>query len=81
MDDKNNFFCSFCGKRNDIVFTLIAGPHSYICDECINLCSRIIAEKKINAAVKKELERIEQEEKAKCQERSRERWWRIGRDR
>jgi ATP-dependent Clp protease ATP-binding subunit ClpX len=42
MDD--NLFCSFCGKNQKEVKKLIAGPAVYICDECIQLCSEIIAE-------------------------------------
>lgn len=36
--------CSFCGKSNDEVKKLIAGPTVYICDECIDLCNDIILE-------------------------------------
>ncbi|BCA79369.1 ATP-dependent Clp protease ATP-binding subunit ClpX [Desulfuromonas sp. AOP6] len=36
--------CSFCGKAQDEVKKLIAGPAVYICDECIELCRDIIAE-------------------------------------
>ena len=36
--------CSFCGKGQDDVRKLIAGPTVYICDECIELCNDIIAE-------------------------------------
>jgi ATP-dependent Clp protease ATP-binding subunit ClpX len=36
--------CSFCGKRHDEVNKLIAGPDVNICDECVNLCSEIVAE-------------------------------------
>ena len=38
------FTCSFCGKSQDDVRKLIAGPTVYICDECIELCNDIIAE-------------------------------------
>ncbi len=38
------FQCSFCGKSQDDVRKLIAGPTVYICDECIELCNDIIAE-------------------------------------
>ena len=39
------FSCSFCGKRQDQVRRLIAGPNGvYICDQCIELCNEIIAE-------------------------------------
>ncbi|MCL4322770.1 MAG: ATP-dependent Clp protease ATP-binding subunit ClpX [Deltaproteobacteria bacterium] len=37
-------YCSFCGKSQDEVRKLIAGPSVYICDECINLCNEIISE-------------------------------------
>ncbi|MBN2852018.1 MAG: ATP-dependent Clp protease ATP-binding subunit ClpX [Clostridia bacterium] len=43
-DDKNNVKCSFCGKTQDQVGRLIAGPSVYICDECIDLCSEILDE-------------------------------------
>ena len=36
--------CSFCGKSQDEVRKLIAGPTVYICDECVDLCKDIIAE-------------------------------------
>src|SRR5438128_4556791 len=36
--------CSFCGKSQDEVKRLIAGPAAYICDECIDLCNDIILE-------------------------------------
>ena len=36
--------CSFCGKPQDSVIKLIAGPGVYICDECIDLCNQIIEE-------------------------------------
>ncbi|HEX72832.1 MAG TPA: ATP-dependent Clp protease ATP-binding subunit ClpX [Candidatus Hydrogenedentes bacterium] len=36
--------CSFCGKRHDEVNKLIAGPDVNICDECVHLCSEIVAE-------------------------------------
>ena len=44
FDDKKQLKCSFCGKSQDQVRRLIAGPGVYICDECIELCSEIIAE-------------------------------------
>ena len=43
-EDKNKLHCSFCGKTQDQVKKLIAGPNVYICDECIDLCSDIIEE-------------------------------------
>jgi ATP-dependent Clp protease ATP-binding subunit ClpX len=42
FDDKNQLKCSFCGKSQDQVRRLVAGPSVYICDECIELCSDII---------------------------------------
>ena len=36
--------CSFCGKTQDQVRKIVAGPKVYICDECIDLCNDIIAE-------------------------------------
>lgn len=44
IDDKKQLKCSFCGKTQDQVRRLIAGPGVYICDECIELCSEIIEE-------------------------------------
>lgn len=43
-DRPGNLVCSFCGKSQDEVRKLIAGPTVYICDECIDLCNDIIAE-------------------------------------
>lgn len=40
----NVLHCSFCGKSQDEVRKLIAGPTVYICDECIELCNEIVAE-------------------------------------
>ncbi|HQG84612.1 MAG TPA: ClpX C4-type zinc finger protein, partial [Syntrophales bacterium] len=37
-------FCSFCGKTQNEVKKLVAGPSAYICDECIELCRCIIQE-------------------------------------
>mgnify|MGYP001580602763 FL=1 len=41
-EEKKQLKCSFCGKGQDQVKRLIAGPGVYICDECIELCSEII---------------------------------------
>ena len=43
-DEKKQLKCSFCGKNQDQVRRLIAGPGVYICDECIELCSEIIVD-------------------------------------
>ena len=37
-------YCSFCGKSQEDVAKLIAGPAVYICDECIELCNEIVLE-------------------------------------
>jgi ATP-dependent Clp protease ATP-binding subunit ClpX len=42
--DQGQLKCSFCGKNQDQVKKLIAGPGVYICDECIELCNEIIEE-------------------------------------
>ncbi len=39
-----NYRCSFCGKGQEEVKKLIAGPSVYICDECIELCNEIMVE-------------------------------------
>jgi ATP-dependent Clp protease ATP-binding subunit ClpX len=39
--------CSFCGKSRDRVAKLIAGPGVYICNECIDLCNRILEEEAV----------------------------------
>ena len=43
-DEKGQLKCSFCGKNQDQVRKLVAGPGVYICDECIELCNEIIEE-------------------------------------
>ena len=43
-EDKRQLKCSFCGKTQDQVRRLIAGPNVYICDECVELCDEIIQE-------------------------------------
>lgn len=43
-DEKGQLKCSFCGKAQEQVKRLIAGPGVYICDECIELCNEIIEE-------------------------------------
>ena len=44
--------CSFCGKSQDQVRKLIAGPGVYICDECIDLCNEILDEELIDTQAK-----------------------------
>ncbi len=43
-EDKKTVRCSFCGKPQENVKRIIAGPGVYICDECVGLCSNIIEE-------------------------------------
>ncbi len=43
-NDEKQLRCSFCGKPQDQVRRLIAGPNVYICNECIELCTEIIEE-------------------------------------
>ena len=45
MANKNNnqnVRCSFCGKAQEMVRRIVAGPSAYICDECIAICNNII---------------------------------------
>lgn len=43
-EDKGQMKCSFCGKTQDQVRKLVAGPGVYICDECVRLCNEIVEE-------------------------------------
>ena len=43
-DDQKQLKCSFCGKAQEQVRRLVAGPGVYICNECIELCKEIIEE-------------------------------------
>ncbi|UHA74384.1 ATP-dependent protease ATP-binding subunit ClpX [Paenibacillus sp. 481] len=43
-DEKGQLKCSFCGKSQEQVRKLVAGPGVYICDECIELCNEIVEE-------------------------------------
>ena len=43
-EEKELIRCSFCGKTQDQVKKIIAGPDVYICDECVNLCQEIVLE-------------------------------------
>ena len=59
-DEKTGYLtCSFCGKGQDDVKKLIAGPAVYICDECIELCKDIIAEEaKLEDATASDISRL-----------------------
>ena len=56
-EDKGQLKCSFCGKFQDQVKRLVAGPGVYICDECIELCNEII-EEELNEEVDFELKDV-----------------------
>ncbi len=56
-DEKGQLKCSFCGKFQDQVKRLVAGPGVYICDECIELCNEII-EEELNEDMEFELKDI-----------------------
>ena len=61
--------CSFCGKSEDEVNQLIAGPGVYICDECIEFCSSLLDPEPITVPKrgrkkKEEEERLRQERAA-----------------
>ena len=43
-DDKRTVRCSFCGKYQDQVERIIAGPGAFICNECVHLCMGILGE-------------------------------------
>lgn len=63
-DDKLK--CSFCGKTQDQVKKLIAGPEVYICDECVELCNEILDEEFFEAKEKEgsaDAENLEKSEK------------------
>ena len=43
---RRNTRCSFCGKGQDRVRKLVAGPNVYICDECVELCHEVLEEER-----------------------------------
>ena len=53
-NNKNILYCSFCGKSQNEVRKLIAGPTVFICDECVELCMDIIKEESKDSFVKHE---------------------------
>lgn len=62
--DDSRLKCSFCGKTQDQVKKLIAGPEVYICDECVELCNEILDEEFFEAKDKEgEAENVENAEK------------------
>ena len=44
FNNGNNVRCSFCGKTQNQVRRLVAGPNAYICNECILLCQEIVSD-------------------------------------
>ncbi len=56
-EEKGQLKCSFCGKTQDQVRKLVAGPGVYICDECIELCTEIV-EEELGTEEEVELEEI-----------------------
>ena len=41
-DERKSIRCSFCGKHQEQVSRIIAGPGAYICNECVHLCMSIL---------------------------------------
>ena len=44
---RNQSCCSFCGKLEDEVKKLVAGPNVYICDACVHVCNQLMADAEI----------------------------------
>ena len=61
--DDSRLKCSFCGKTQDQVKKLIAGPEVYICDECVELCNEILDEEFFEGKGKSEKSENETDEK------------------
>ena len=55
---KDDLSCSFCGKNQKEVKKLIAGPQTYICNECVDLCTEIIEDEKGEQVNSEDLEYI-----------------------
>ena len=55
-DAKKSLRCSFCGKRQEQVGRIIAGPNVYICNECVELCSSILRDEMHNGVNTQQLE-------------------------
>ena len=58
--DDSRLKCSFCGKTQDQVKKLIAGPEVYICDECVELCNEILDEEFFENKEKTEKEEVKE---------------------
>ncbi len=59
MADKRDIRCSFCGRGQNEVRRLIAGQDAYICNECIEICSEILADEKILSKTRYDGEMLE----------------------
>ena len=57
-DERSQVRCSFCGKTEEQVMRLVAGPGVYICNECIELCSDILYEEEKNYDIAQQSEEI-----------------------
>lgn len=57
-EDGKLLYCSFCGKSQDEVRKLIAGPSVFICDECVDLCNDIIREEVQDAEPEEQSDRL-----------------------
>ena len=60
--DDSRLKCSFCGKSQDQVKKLIAGPEVYICDECVELCNEILDEEFLDSKDKDGDEKVKNSE-------------------
>jgi ATP-dependent Clp protease ATP-binding subunit ClpX len=59
---KEMLFCSFCGKQQDEVKKLIAGPDVFICDECVELCNDILSEEELESVNTGDIKLLKPEE-------------------
>ena len=64
-ENRQNIRCDFCGKQVEAVTRMIAGPSVYICNECIKLCSEILAE---DGSLETEGEKCEEADHAEMSE-------------
>lgn len=62
VNDSSRLKCSFCGKTQEQVKKLIAGPDVYICDECIELCNEILDEEFLENKEKPKKKETEEKE-------------------
>lgn len=58
FEDKKQIKCSFCGKTQEQVNRIVAGPGVYICNECIDLCTEIIDEEYDDVQVEQSIDEI-----------------------